>query len=517
MNIGHLLTKSALSYPESAAVVFQDKHFTYREFDERVNQLGNAMKQLGIKKGHNIAILQTNSNQMLESMFSCFKIGATAIPINAQLHPQEYGYIIKDSGAVAIIFGQNYREHLTNMRSELVDIQHMICTGEPEDGMLNYEELLSGSSTENSEVEVDPTDNAWIFYTSGTTGKPKGAMLTHRNLLAMTMNYYGDMIGLSPDDAILHAAPLSHGSGLYSIPNVGKAANHVIMPRFRPEEAFQLIEKYRVTNIFLAPTMIKAMLTSDALSKYDLSSLRAITYGGAPMYAEDIKDALRKIGPVFVQLYGLGESPMTITYLRKEEHRLEGTEEEMKRLTSAGIARTCMEVRIVDEEDRELAPGEVGEIVCRGEAVMKGYLNQPEETAETLRNGWLHTGDIGTMDEKGYVYILDRSKDMVISGGVNIYPREVEDVILLHPAVHEVAVIGVPDEYWGEAVKAVVTLKPGKTLTQDELLDFCKEHLASFKKPKTVDFVDAIPKNPYGKVLKRELRDQYLTDKDRRV
>jgi long-chain acyl-CoA synthetase len=267
----------------------------------------------------------------------------------------------------------------------------------------------------------------------------------------------------------------------------------------------------------MAPAMIKRLVTSPGLDKYDLSSLRCVHYGGAPILAEDLKESVRKLGQVFVQLFGQAEAPMTISYLRKEEHLLEGTEEQLKHLTSAGIPRTDVEVKIVDEHDRELPPGQMGEIIARGEVVMKGYWHNPEATAETLRGGWLHTGDLGVMDERGYLYILDRAKDMIISGGENVYSREIEDVIIRHPAVFEVAVIGVPDEKWGESIKALVSLREGQKVTEEEIINFCKQHLASYKKPKSVEFIGSIPKNPYGKILKRELREKYWKGETRRV
>jgi acyl-CoA synthetase (AMP-forming)/AMP-acid ligase II len=269
--------------------------------------------------------------------------------------------------------------------------------------------------------------------------------------------------------------------------------------------------------MFMAPAMIKRLVTSPEIDKYDLSSLKCIHYGGAPIYEEDLRAAVRKLGQILVQDYGQAESPMTITYLRREEHFLSGAPEQMKRLTSAGFPRTDVEVKIVNSEDQELPAGQMGEIVVRGEVVMKGYWKNPTATAETLRGGWLHTGDLGIMDEKGYVYILDRVKDMIISGGENIYSREIEDVILKHPAVFEVTVIGVPDEKWGESVKAFVALKQGHKATEEEIINFCKDNLASFKKPKSVEFIEVIPKNPYGKVLKRELREKYWVSESRRV
>ena len=348
---------------------------------------------------------------------------------------------------------------------------------------------------------------------------PKGAMLTHRNILAMIMNFYADMASLGPDDAILHAAPLSHGSGLYGLPNIAKAATNVILDSksFDPKLVFQTIEKYRITNMFAAPTMIKLLVESEAVDCYDHSSLKCLNYGGAPMYVEDLKRALQKLGPCLVQLYGQGESPMTITYLPHRDHVINGTPEQEKRLSSTGIERTDVEVKIFDANDQELPPGEIGEVVTRSDLVMKGYWRNPEATAETIRNGWLHTGDVGYMDEHGYLFLMDRSKDMIITGGENVYPREIEEVLLTHPAVREVAVFGVPDPKWGEAIKAVVATYPNQQVSTEELISFCKDNLAGYKKPKSIDFTDELPKNNYGKILKRVLRDPYWKSKDRKI
>jgi acyl-CoA synthetase (AMP-forming)/AMP-acid ligase II len=418
-----------------------------------------------------------------------------------------------------VVLGDDFRDSLYALKHEMPRVKHTLCLRDPLKGMLPYEDLLKEQSPNFLDVDVGRDDLAWLFYTSGTTGQPKGAMLTHHVLMMMTMNFFADMAPLGPDDVILHAAPLSHGSGLYAIPNVAKGAANIVLhvKTFDPKTVFETIQRRKVTNMFMAPAMIKRLVTSPEIDQYDLSSLKCIHYGGAPIYTEDLKAAVRKLGQVLVQLFGQAESPMTISYLRREEHLLEGTEEEMKRLTSAGIPRTDVEVKIFDENDHELPPGEMGEIVVRGEVVMKGYWRNPAATAETLRGGWLHTGDLGSMDERGYVYILDRAKDMIISGGENIYSREIEDVILKHPAVHEVAVIGVPDETWGEAIKAIVVLKQNQKATQEEIINFCKEHMASFKKPKSVEFIEEIPKNPYGKVLKRELREKYWAGEARRV
>jgi acyl-CoA synthetase (AMP-forming)/AMP-acid ligase II len=519
MNVGTLFTKSARTYPERLAIAYGDYELPYQQANERINQLANGLTSLGIKKGENVAILLHNCPEFLETLFACFKAGIGTVPINFRLHPKECSFIIDNSEAVAVVLGDDFRDSLYALKHEMPRVKHLLCMNDPLKGMLPYEDLLKEQSPTFVDVDVERDDLAWLFYTSGTTGQPKGAMLTHHVLMMMTMNFFADMAPLGPDDVILHAAPLSHGSGLYAIPNVAKGAANIVLhvKTFDPKTVFEAIQRRKVTNMFMAPAMIKRLVTSREIDQYDLSSLKCIHYGGAPIYMEDLKEAVRKMGQVFVQLFGQAESPMTISYLRKEEHFLEGTEEQMKRLTSAGIPRTDVEVKIFDENDHELPPGAMGEIVVRGEVVMKGYWRNPKATAETLRAGWLHTGDLGIMDERGYVYILDRAKDMIISGGENIYSREIEDVILKHPTVHEVAVIGVPDETWGEAIKAIVSLKPGQKATQEEIINFCREHMASFKKPKSVEFIEEIPKNPYGKVLKRELLEKYWAGEARRV
>ncbi len=519
MNVGTLFTKSARSFPDRMAIAYGDYELSYQQANERINKLANALRGLGIQKGSNLAILLHNCPEFLETLYACFKAGLGSVPINFRLHPKECSFIIDNSEAVAVVLGEDFRDSLYALRNEMPRIKHYICITDPLEGMIHYEALLKNQPTSFTDEEVERDHLAWLFYTSGTTGRPKGAMLTHHNLLVMTMNFFADMSPLGPDDVVLHAAPLSHGSGLYGIPNVAKAAANVILKSktFDPKVVFETIQRRKVTNMFMAPAMIKRLITSPEIDNYDLRSLKCINYGGAPIYEEDLKAAVRKLGQVFVQLFGQAEAPMTISYLRKEEHLLEGTAEQMKHLTSAGFPRTDVEIKIVDPNDKELPPGKMGEIVVRGEVVMKGYWKDLEATAETLRGGWLHTGDLGIMDEKSYVYILDRAKDMIISGGENIYSREIEDVILKHPAVFEVAVIGVPDEKWGESIKAIVALKQGQKVAEEDIINFCKEHLASYKKPKSVEFIDAIPKNPYGKVLKRALREKYWAGEARRV
>jgi acyl-CoA synthetase (AMP-forming)/AMP-acid ligase II len=520
MNVGELLTKSARTFPENLALVYGDRKLSYAQFNSRVNKLANALAALGVKQGDNVAVLQYNYPETLESIFACFKAGCGAVPINFRLHPKEFAFIIDHSDARTVILSAEFNEAVLDIRESIPKVRHLITLSDAKGELLDYETLISAESEQYMAVDVEPDDLAWLFYTSGTTGMPKGAMLTHRNLVAMTMNFYADICpGFGYNEAILHAAPLSHGSGLYALPNIGKAAVNVILESksFDPELVFKSIEAYRITNMFAAPTMVKLMADNPAVDRYDHSSMKALNYGGAPMLVEDLKKAMEKLGPCLVQLFGQGESPMTITYLPHTDHVLEGTPGQMERLASAGIPRTDVEVKILGPGDAELPPGDTGEIVTRSDLVMNGYWRNPEATQDTIRNGWLHTGDMGYMDDKGYLFIMDRSKDMIISGGENIYPREIEEVLVRHPAVREVAVIGIPDPKWGEAIKAIVSLVEGESVSEDELINFCKDNIASYKKPKSVAFVDELPKNNYGKILKRELRAKYWEDLERKV
>ncbi|MBU2513831.1 long-chain fatty acid--CoA ligase [bacterium] len=520
MNIGTLLTKSARNYPDNLGIVHGDRRLTYLEFNSRTNRLANALGRLGIRQGDHIAVLQYNYPETLESIFAAFKAGCSAVPINFRLHSKEIAFIINNSEARAVILSPEFNDIILDIRSQLPKVDHLITLSGAKGALLDYETLLSAELDQFIDVDIHPDDTAWLFYTSGTTGRPKGAMLTHRNLLAMTMNFYADICpGFSSDDAALHAAPLSHGSGMYAIPNIAKGAANVILASksFDPALVFETIEKNKITNMFAAPTMIKLLVESPSLGMYDISSLRALNYGGAPMLVEDLKNAIKKIGPCLVQLFGQTESPMTITGLPHRDHVLEGDVMQLERLASSGIERTDVEVRIADPNGVECSTGEVGEIVTRSDLVMKGYWRNEAATKAAIRNGWLYTGDMGYMDQQGYLFIMDRSKDMIISGGENVYPRETEEILITHPAVREVAVIGIPDPKWGEEVKAIVSLIKGASVTESELILFCRSNIAGYKTPKSIDFIDELPKNNYGKILKRELRNTYWKHQKRKV
>lgn len=513
MNVGALLTKAARSFGERLAISHGADRWTYAEFNARVNRLAGGFTALGVARHDTIALLMYNGPQMLEAMFAAFKAGCGVVPINFRLHPDEFAYIIDHSEAKVVVASAEFGDQLKSIASRISGVRHIvIANGDCNASCLEYETLLSSQIDQFDDATVAPDDLAWLFYTSGTTGRPKGAMLTHRNLLAMSMSFYADMCpDFGPDDVTLHVAPLSHGSGLYALPNVGKAAANIFLESrsFEPSTVLKAIEEYRVTNMFAAPTIVQRMVDAAQVNRYDLSSLKALIYGGAPMLVDDLTRAMAEFGGCLVQLYGQGETPMTITYLPHQDHVLDGSDAQTKRLGSVGIPRTNVEVTVVDKDERELAAGQMGEIVTRSDVVMKGYWRDAESSGDALKNGWLHTGDVGYRDEDGYLFLVERSKDLIISGGENIYPREVEEVLIQHPGVREVAVIGVPDAEWGEAVKAVVAPSGDAKVTETELIEFCRERIASYKKPKSVEFINELPKNNYGKILKRDLRTQF--------
>jgi acyl-CoA synthetase (AMP-forming)/AMP-acid ligase II len=365
-------------------------------------------------------------------------------------------------------------------------------------------------------VDCAPEDLAWLFYTSGTTGRPKGAMLSQRNLMAMVMNYFADMDSVAPQDCMIHGAPLSHGSGLFALPHVAKAANNIIPESggFDPAETLALLRHYPRASFFFAPTMLTRLINSPGIETADTANIKTIVYGGGPMYVQDTLRALEVLGPKLVQLYGQGEAPMTITGLSRAMHMDSGHPDYLRRLGSTGIARTDVDVRVVDGDDNDVPVGELGEVICRGDVVMAGYWNNPEATRETLRGGWLHTGDVGAFDGDGFLTLKDRAKDMIISGGSNIYPREVEEVLLRHPKVNECSVVGRPHTDWGEEVVAFVVAGSDGAATGPELDALCLDHIARFKRPKAYRFVAALPKNNYGKVLKTELRAQLAAEEE---
>lgn len=518
MNSFAFLDKATRQRGDAPALIHGDETVSYSEFHRRALAIGGNLLMLGLAPGDRVAFCLANSPRILELIYGCFAAGLVVVPINARLHAREMGYIVSNSGARVLVHDSEFADQIVENLSAFEGLVTRVCT-EPLAGAIAYASLLDCAARLEEAVDVAPTDPCWLFYTSGTTGRPKGAIWNHRMVRVVVMNYLADVHSIQPGEVVLHAAPMSHGSGIVALPTVARGGvNAVLQPAsFEPKALFATIERLQVGHIaFLAPTQIIKMLDEFVPGEFDLSSLRAICYGGAPIYVEHLRNAVKAFGPVFAQIYGQGEAPITITGLNAAAHqRLLDARD--PRIGSAGQIRTDVEAHCVDEEGRPLGPEGVGEVVARGDIVMPGYWNNPEATAEALRGGWLHTGDIGMFDEQGYLYLLDRAKDMIVSGGNNVYPREVEEIIVQHPAVANVVVLGIPDPYWGEAVHAVVVCEPGADVTAQEIIDHCGRSLAGYKKPKAVDFVDSLPVSGYGKILRREVRERYWQGHEGRI
>ena len=497
MNIAEILQRCAKISPDRTAILLGDQaYLNYGQLSSRVASLGNTLKsQYGIKPGDRVAIFSANCKEYLEALYATYWIGGVTVPINHKLHPKELSYILEDSRAKVLMVSDGLGSTLKDISCPATQILIL--------GSQDYEKAFSAPSIELLRRELG--DIASLFYTSVTTGKPKGVAQTHRNLLAMTMSYLADVDAVGTSDAIIYVAPMSHGAGLYNYPFMLRGARHVIPPSsgFDPEELIGISKKVGNLSFFAAPTMVKRLVNYLENQPSDISGIKTIVYGGAPMYLEDIKHALSVLGPKLVQIYGQGESPMTITVLTRE-HLANTTHPKWEeRIASVGTPYSMMEVLIVDHEGVAVPNGTIGEVIAKGDVVMPYYWNQVEASAKALKDGWLYTGDTGCMDDDGFLTLKDRSKDLIISGGSNIYPRELEEVLLTHPAVLEAAVIGQIDDEWGEIPVAFVV---STSITERELDALCLENIARFKRPKKYYFVESLPKNNYGKVLKTELR-----------
>ena len=512
MNLAHLLQRKALEHPDRAAIFSGTQAVaTHAQWAERAARVGAHLRAVGLTPGDRVLLFMRNHPRYLELLFGAWWAGLVAVPVNAKLHLKEVQWIVENAGARWAFVTAD----IVPDPAELTGLDGVMEVDSAEcDAWVNVD---PGKGEGHIYIEERaPDDTAWLFYTSGTTGRPKGVTITHRNLLTMGLGYFNDVDPVAAQDAIAYAAPMSHGAGLYAIPHLMAGARHVVPASggFDAAELFDLGRQLGPLSLFAAPTIVKRIV--DEAEAQGLTpeqcgqSFKTIVYGGAPMYAADIRRALRSMGPRFVQIYGQGESPMTGTALSRA-HLADTTHPRHEaRIASVGVTQTPVRIRVAGPDGQALPAGEVGEVLIRGDSVMAGYWRNPEATQAAIRDGWLWTGDMGALDSDGFLTLKDRSKDLIISGGSNLYPREVEEVLLHAPGVAEVAVVGAPDPEWGEIVVAFVVPQPGAALDAKTLDAFCLEQIARFKRPKRYEFVDALPKNNYGKVLKTVLREQLL-------
>lgn len=512
MNLSHFLTQNARRHAARPGFVWGERQWTWAEMEARVEAMATALtERLGVRKGDRVLIQAANGNQMFESMFACFRIGAVWVPANYRQTPDEVAYLARASGAVGMICGAEFPGHAAAARAQSPDLRFVIAIGQAGFGE-DYDALADEFRGRPSPpVAVDRDDPCWYFFTSGTTGRPKAAVLTHGQMAFVVTNHLCDLMpGTTEEDASIVVAPLSHGAGIHQLAQVAHGATTVLpaSERLEPAKVWELVEKWRITNAFTVPTILKRLVEDPSVDRFDHSSLRYVIYAGAPMYRADQKRALEKLGPVLVQYFGLGEVTGNITVLPPARH--DPSDGPGLRLGTCGFERTGMQVEIQNDAGEALPAGETGEICVIGPAVFAGYHDNADANAKSFRNGWFRTGDLGHMDAEGYVYLTGRASDMYISGGSNIYPREIEEKILMHPDIGEVAVLGVPDPVWGEVGVAVCVPRVGASPDAIDLKSWLEPKLARYKLPKRVIFWDEMPKSAYGKIAKKLIREELV-------
>lgn len=506
-NLASLLLQTAARLPDRPGLVWRDRSWSWAGLAGRVRAAAAALRARGIGSGDRVLVHARNGNAIFESCWACWLIGAVWVPTNFRLSPPEVAWLAANAGCRAHLFDPGFPQHREAARAENPACAIEVTMGEGEG--LSWEALVAeGAAAPVAETAaVDRDHPAWLFYTSGTTGRPKGGTLTHGQLAFVVTNHIADLMpGLTDRDASLVVAPLSHGAGIHAMAQVARGAASVLLPgeRLDVPEAWRLVEQHRVSNMFTVPTILNALCRDPSVDAFDHASLRHVIYAGAPMYREDQKHALRKLGPCLVQYFGLGEVTGNITVLPPEWHSLE--DDPAMPIGSCGYPRTGIEVAILDAENRRLPAGKTGEICVRGPAVMAGYFENPAANEKAFAGGWFHTGDLGHLDARGFLHITGRQSDMYISGGSNVYPREIEEVLLTFPGVAEACVVGVPHEKWGEAGVAVLVPAPGTTLDPAAVMAHLYGRLGRYKWPSKVVLWDALPRSGYGKVPKNEVK-----------
>ncbi|WP_342245945.1 AMP-binding protein [Pseudomonas sp. OTU5201] len=515
MNLGKIISRSALYWPDHEAVVDSRQRITFAQLEARTNRLASGLQTLGLTQSDHVAILALNRVELVEAEVAFYKCGMVKVPINARLSLDEILQVLDDSHSQAVLADGRFAAALQARRSEVPRLRWIISLDD-EAGDTCYPDVLERGREAPVHCEPDDDDLAVLHYTSGSSGVLKAAMLSFGNRKALIRKSIASPTRrATPGDVMAHVGPITHASGMQIMPLLAVGACNLLLERYDDHLLLETIQRERVTRLFLVPAMINRLVNVPDVERFDLSSLRLVMYGAAPMAPALVKRAIDVFGPILAQGYGAGETCSLVTVLTEQDHLIEG--DDQRRLASCGRCYFETDLRVVNDAFEDVGPGEIGEIVVKGPDIMKGYWQAPELTAEVMRNGYYLTGDLATVDERGYVFIVDRKKEMIISGGFNIYPTEVEQVLYSLPEVFEAAVVGVPDEQWGEAVRAVVVLKPGESLSADAIIEHCGRSLAGFKKPRAVDFVKELPKNPNGKVVRRLIREAYWLNSERRI
>ena len=506
------IRRHALERGDRPALVFEGQETTYRQLDARSNQVANGLIAAGVKPGQRIAILAKNIDLFFEIYYGATKAGAVLVPINFRLAPPEVAYVLNDAVAKMLFVTEEFHDLVAGIEAEVAGLEQVLTLQGGRDGWTGYAAWRDGQPTDDPRMEGAPSDTCLQAYSSGTTGHPKGVEITHDNFVQFLPNPLAEWGTWEADDVSLVAMPLFHVAGcVWAFVGLYIGANNILLPEVDPPAILKAIETYKVTQVIFVPAVILFLLQTPGAAETDVSSVKMVLYGASPIPLPVLQQAMEIFDCGFAQLYGLTETTGAVTYLPPEDH--DGSE----KMKSCGKPMRGVKIRVVDENGQDCAPGVVGEVIVAGVQVMKGYWNQPEETAKAVRDGWFYSGDAGYFDTEGYLYIHDRVKDMIVSGGENIYPAEVESALAGHEKIADVAVIGVPDEKWGETVKAVIVTAPGAELSADEVIAYARQQIAGYKIPRSVDFTDELPRNPSGKILKRELRQPYWDGHDRQV
>jgi fatty-acyl-CoA synthase len=518
--VAELYDACSFYYGPHTAIRFNGRSYTYAEMRENAFRLANAFLDMGLQKGERVAFLMANCPEYIFTEYALAKIGAVRVPLAVALSSDDHIYMMNHSESVALVYHEKLAERVEAMLPQLQTVKHLICVSSdpakvPSDHY-HLQALMEKYPPEPVQTQVSAADLCGIYYTGGTTGRPKGVMLSNRAWVNSVMLEVLEL-SLGRDEVFAYMTPMTHAGGVLLLPVLLRRGVCLILEAFNPKLFLEQTEREKVTAALFVPTMLYVLLDYPDLNHYDTSSLRNILYGAAPIAPERLKQAINQFGPIFSQFYGQTEAPMILTALPKEEHVIADPEREHQVFSSCGHPTMTTQIKLLDGNGREVPRGEVGEIVALSSFTMDGYYKDPEKTADTIQDGWLHTGDMARQDDQGLLYIVDRAKDMIISGGFNVYPREIEDVLFEHPAVKQVAVIGVPHDKWGEAVKAIVVLHPDQTASEEELIDFVRQRKGGMMAPKSVEFWESIPLTNLGKLDKKKMRAPYWQGRDRQV